>query len=69
MAEQFLHCADVVAALQQMRRKRMPESMRCRGFGQARIARGLLHRALHRLILNVVTARLVTSRILCSESR
>ena len=39
MTQQLLHCPNVVAVLEQMCRKRMPESVRTHTFGDARLPR------------------------------
>ena len=41
MPEQFLHCPDVLAVLQQMRRERVTENVRTDAFGEPRAAHGL----------------------------
>ncbi len=63
MAEQFLHGADVIAGLQQVRSKRMAQSVRCGGFSQLSIAHRLFHRALHALFIHMMAAGIAGARI------
>src|SRR5579859_799213 len=57
MAKQFLHRADVIARLQQVRCKAMPECMTTRGLSNACLADRRLHGTLHGSLVNVVSSR------------
>jgi hypothetical protein len=54
MAQQFLHGADVMARLQQVRGKRMTQHVWRDRLGDARHARRLAYHALRRLGVDVV---------------
>ena len=51
VAEQFLHRADVVAGLQEMRRERVTKDVRRDGLVDCRAERRIPHRALDRLLV------------------
>jgi len=59
MTEQLLHGADIVTILKKMRGEGMAESVGRGELGQAGIAHGLLHRALHALFIQMMAARFV----------
>jgi hypothetical protein len=54
--EQFLHRADVVAGLEQVRGERMPQRVAARRLGDAGRAHGPRHRALQPFFVDVVAA-------------
>jgi hypothetical protein len=63
VAEQLLDRADIVTRFQQMRRERMAQCVRRREFGDAGIAHRLAHRALERLVAQVMAAHIAAARI------
>ena len=68
MAEELLHRADVVAALDEVGRERMPQTVAARLFHDARGAAGALDRALQDGFVEVMAATFA-ARALCVSSR
>ena len=63
VTEQLLHHSNVVAVLEQMGRKRMPESVRTHTFGNACLPRRVRHRFLDDRFVNVEPGRWSPFRI------
>jgi hypothetical protein len=61
--EELLHGADVVSRVEQMRRERVAQGVRRRRLCYARVADRLTHRALERLIAEMMAARHAVARI------
>ena len=56
--EQFLHCADVVSVLEQVRGERVPEAMARRRLRDARATDRVLHGSLKHGLVQVVASAL-----------
>jgi hypothetical protein len=54
MAQEFLHCANVIAGSQQVRGKRMPKRVACDSFGQSGLSDSLHNRLLDKRFVNMV---------------
>src|SRR5438552_17726963 len=63
VAEELLHGANVVAGLEQVSRKRMPQSVTGRGLGDLRGTDGVLKPALHHGFVEMMTANLAGARV------
>ena len=69
MAEQLLHGADVVAALEQMGREAVAQRVAARALGEPRLAHRARHRALHGRLVEMMAALDAGRRVAVARGR